>query len=368
MRKLKRNAIVSIAIVALLPTISAAADPPGSLFGGSAGVQGDRFGLPGSPGQIVVKKTSTVTNDKKKSKKKKKLKLVVPKKKSPVETNPLYFGQNSPKSEPLENLSDDSEFLKKIVALRREIVLASLQRTKKKLTEPSWEASGQFPGQVPGMMPGQTPGMMPGPMSNQQASLPPPPEHPKNDDEDNGPKIVGWIGDQKVIIKFGRRSFIAKVGDTIDGLKVVKDKNGDISLEDTTSPISKGGHGPGSQSSYAVPGGGPAGSGQPELKDVRLESTSHFNARLVYRGEEREVQIGSQVGHYNVVSIGNNNIVLRNMVNMKDYTIEVQPTDVSVPEAMAPVQGFQGFVPPPPPPQSPYQGQGGQNAGNDDNY
>ena len=67
MRKLKRNAIVSIAIVALLPTISAAADPPGSLFGGSAGVQGDRFGLPGSPGQIVVKKTSTGTKDKKKS-------------------------------------------------------------------------------------------------------------------------------------------------------------------------------------------------------------------------------------------------------------------------------------------------------------
>ena len=56
------------------------------------------------------------------------------------------------------------------------------------------------------------------------------------------------------------------------------------------------------------------------------------------------------------------------MVNMKDYTIEVQPTDVSVPEAMAPVQGFHGFVPPPPPPKSPYQGQGRANAGNDDNY
>lgn len=130
-------------------------------------------------------------------------------------------------------------------------------------------------------------------------------------------RIVGWSGD-KVIIKAGHRFFIANVGDIIGGVMVAKDERGYVGLVSTAWISQSLDKNPG-QTKMRVPD---AGEG-PAPSDIRLESTSRFTVVLAYNGGKREVPLGGRVGHYAVVAIGRNAIILRDMKTMRDYTVGV---------------------------------------------
>lgn len=157
--------------------------------------------------------------------------------------------------------------------------------------------------------------------------------------------VLGHAGPM-AIVRIGGKVREMRVGQEIDGYRLVTD-NGSFLLQGGRNKGSaknsghsrRGLHSSSSSSRTGIP--------------VTLLNTSHFYARVSFRGDEQEVGIGTVImDRYKVTDIGRNTLGLEDIRSGQRVTLEQEETSESIPT-------YPGMVPPPrfPPPPFPAPGQ-----------
>jgi hypothetical protein len=252
-------------------------------------------------------------------------------------------------------LQKDDEFLREIMQKRKLIYMTRLDMELKKMSMiGSPDRNNMRPNPFP------RPNFFPG-------FSPPRPQEKPVEKKEPRMKIVGSSGN-RVILQWDGYTRRLRVGESWHHWVVVRkgeklgirkeearsENPSAGSREDVSRKSSGGKHSLQTIGRASI--GGPSGPGS----DIHLVSTSHFYARVIFNGAERELATGSTVDGWEVESIGDGSIVLKNMASGKNKTIYSERSNPLVPGGPysgMPQSPFPGVVPTEPQIPQPIQGQ-----------